>query len=43
MTAEKERIAKAALAEVPEEGAIIIDAGTTTGRLARTCCPPTGS
>src|ERR1700755_2087911 len=31
---EKERIAKAALAEVPEEGAIILDAGTTTGRLA---------
>jgi DeoR family fructose operon transcriptional repressor len=34
MTTEKERIAKAALAEVPEEGAIIIDAGSTTGRLA---------
>jgi DeoR family transcriptional regulator, fructose operon transcriptional repressor len=33
MTAEKERIAKAALAELPEEGSIIIDAGTTTGRL----------
>jgi len=31
---EKERIAKAALAEVPEEGAILLDAGTTTGRLA---------
>ena len=31
---EKERIAKAALAEVPEEGAIILDAGTTTARLA---------
>ena len=34
MTAEKERIAKAALDQVPEEGSIIIDAGTTTGRLA---------
>jgi DeoR family transcriptional regulator, fructose operon transcriptional repressor len=33
MTAEKERIAKAAIAELPESGAIIIDAGTTTGRL----------
>jgi DeoR family fructose operon transcriptional repressor len=32
---EKERIAKAALAEVPEEGAIILDAGTTTARLAQ--------
>jgi DeoR family fructose operon transcriptional repressor len=31
---EKERIAKAALAEVPDEGAILLDAGTTTGRLA---------
>lgn len=34
MTAEKERIAKAAIAEVPAEGAILLDAGTTTGRLA---------
>lgn len=34
MTAEKERIAKAALAALPQDGAIIIDAGTTTGRLA---------
>jgi DeoR family fructose operon transcriptional repressor len=34
MTVEKERIAKAALAEVPDEGAIIIDAGSTTERLA---------
>jgi DeoR family fructose operon transcriptional repressor len=34
MTTEKERIAKTALAEVPNEGAIIIDAGSTTGRLA---------
>jgi DeoR family transcriptional regulator, fructose operon transcriptional repressor len=32
---EKERIAKTALAEVPEEGAIILDAGTTTARLAQ--------
>ncbi|MFJ8579413.1 DeoR/GlpR family DNA-binding transcription regulator [Micromonospora sp. NPDC093277] len=31
---EKERIAKAALAEIPAEGAIILDAGTTTARLA---------
>ncbi|MEU1728776.1 DeoR/GlpR family DNA-binding transcription regulator [Actinomadura sp. ATCC 39365] len=35
MTAEKERIAKAALAELPEDGSIIIDAGTTTGRLVQ--------
>lgn len=35
LTAEKERIAKAALAELPEEGAIILDAGTTTARLAQ--------
>src|SRR3569833_505433 len=34
MTTEKERIAKTALAEAPSEGAIIIDAGSTTGRLA---------
>lgn len=33
-TAEKERIAKVALVELPEEGAIIIDAGSTTERLA---------
>jgi DeoR family fructose operon transcriptional repressor len=32
-TVEKERIAKAAVAELPDGGAIIIDAGTTTGRL----------
>ncbi|MFF5056660.1 DeoR/GlpR family DNA-binding transcription regulator [Micromonospora sp. NPDC000663] len=32
---EKERIAKLALREVPEEGAIILDAGTTTARLAQ--------
>ncbi|MEO3861704.1 DeoR/GlpR family DNA-binding transcription regulator [Acrocarpospora sp. B8E8] len=35
MTAEKERIAKAALGELPQDGAIIIDAGTTTGRLVQ--------
>ena len=34
LTGEKERIAKAALAELPDGGAIIIDAGSTTGRLA---------
>ena len=34
MTAEKERIGKAALAELPDEGALLIDAGTTTARLA---------
>lgn len=31
---EKDRIAKAALAELPAEGAILIDAGTTTMRFA---------
>ncbi|GAA0362578.1 DeoR/GlpR family DNA-binding transcription regulator [Actinoallomurus spadix] len=35
LTAEKERIAKAALAELPQEGSIIIDAGSTTGRLVQ--------
>jgi DeoR family fructose operon transcriptional repressor len=35
LTDEKERIAKVALAEVPAEGAIILDAGTTTVRLAQ--------
>lgn len=34
MTAEKERIGKAALDELPPEGAILLDAGTTTARLA---------
>lgn len=34
LTAEKERIAKSALAELPADGAIILDAGTTTARLA---------
>ncbi len=33
-TAEKERIAKVALAEVPDEGSILLDAGSTTARLA---------
>jgi DeoR family fructose operon transcriptional repressor len=33
MTTEKERIGKAALTALPDGGAIIIDAGTTTGRL----------
>jgi len=31
---EKIRIAEAALAEVPEQGAVLFDAGTTTGQLA---------
>jgi DeoR family fructose operon transcriptional repressor len=34
LAAEKERIAKAALDELPDGGAIILDAGTTTVRLA---------
>jgi len=34
LIAEKERIAKAALAELPAEGSILLDAGTTTARLA---------
>nr|WP_246221293.1 DeoR/GlpR family DNA-binding transcription regulator [Phytoactinopolyspora mesophila] len=34
LVAEKERIAKAAVAELPEDGAIVLDAGTTTARLA---------
>jgi DeoR family fructose operon transcriptional repressor len=34
MQAEKERIAKAALDELPEAGTLILDAGTTTARLA---------
>lgn len=32
--AEKERIANAAVAELPEEGAILIESGTTSGRFA---------
>jgi DeoR family transcriptional regulator, fructose operon transcriptional repressor len=39
LTVEKERIAKAAVAELPEGGAIIIDAGTTTGRLVEALPP----
>ncbi|WP_026361415.1 DeoR/GlpR family DNA-binding transcription regulator [Amycolatopsis nigrescens] len=35
MIAEKTRIAKAALELVPEEGAILLDAGTTVARLAQ--------
>ena len=34
MAAEKERIAKRALAEVPGAGTVLLDAGTTTARLA---------
>ncbi|MCL1870102.1 MAG: DeoR/GlpR family DNA-binding transcription regulator [Promicromonosporaceae bacterium] len=34
LVAEKERIAKAALEELPDGGAVILDAGTTTVRLA---------
>jgi len=33
-TEAKERIAKAALAELPAEGAVLLDAGTTTARIA---------
>ncbi|MBV2366914.1 DeoR/GlpR family DNA-binding transcription regulator [Streptomonospora nanhaiensis] len=39
MTPEKERIAKRALEEVPAEGAILLDAGSTTGRLAEQLPP----
>jgi DeoR family fructose operon transcriptional repressor len=35
LTTEKERIAKAALAELPDDGAVILDAGSTTARLAQ--------
>lgn len=34
MAGEKDRIARAALAELPAEGAILLDAGTTTARMA---------
>src|SRR3990172_491414 len=34
LTAEKERIARSALAELPDEGTILLDAGTRTARLA---------
>ena len=43
MTAEKERIAKAALAELPEDGAIIIDAGIDHRPAGRRRSRPTGS
>ncbi|KAB2339973.1 DeoR/GlpR family DNA-binding transcription regulator [Actinomadura rudentiformis] len=35
LTEEKERIAKAALNELPADGSVIIDAGTTTARLVQ--------
>src|ERR687895_2885584 len=34
LTTEKERIAKAAVDQLPPEGSILLDAGTTTARLA---------
>ncbi|MEA2611579.1 MAG: DeoR family transcriptional regulator, fructose operon transcriptional repressor [Chloroflexota bacterium] len=34
LTEEKERIARRALEELPDEGSILLDAGTTTARLA---------
>ena len=37
--AEKERIAKAALSELPLEGSVLLDAGTTTARLAEVMPP----
>jgi DeoR family fructose operon transcriptional repressor len=39
MREEKDRIARAALAQLPEEGAILLDAGTTTQRLAELLPP----
>ncbi|MEU0270601.1 DeoR/GlpR family DNA-binding transcription regulator [Streptomyces sp. NPDC006307] len=36
---EKDRIAKAALAEVPEDGTVVLDAGSTVGRLAAVLPP----
>ncbi|WP_169944393.1 DeoR/GlpR family DNA-binding transcription regulator [Microbispora sp. H11081] len=39
LTAEKERIAKAALAELPQDGAVVIDAGSTTSRLVQALPP----
>ena len=39
MADEKARIARVALAEVPAEGAILLDAGTTTARLAEILPP----
>jgi DeoR family transcriptional regulator, fructose operon transcriptional repressor len=34
LVAEKERIGKAALAELPQDGAVLLDAGSTTSRFA---------
>lgn len=39
MSEEKERIARAALQDVPDEGAILLDAGTTTARLGEILPP----
>ncbi|WP_182886417.1 DeoR/GlpR family DNA-binding transcription regulator [Microbispora sp. H10885] len=39
MTVEKERIAKAALAELPQDGAVVLDAGSTTSRLVQALPP----
>ena len=39
MTAEKDRIAKAAAVEIPEEGAVLLDAGTSTAALAAVLPP----
>jgi len=39
LTTEKDRIAKAALAELPGEGTVLLDAGTTTARLAEALPP----
>lgn len=39
LTAEKEAIAKRALAELPDDGSIILDAGTTTLRIAQLLPP----
>ncbi|MFV2121325.1 DeoR/GlpR family DNA-binding transcription regulator [Streptomyces sp. Act-28] len=36
---EKDRIARAALAELPEEGSVILDAGSTVGRIAAALPP----
>lgn len=41
MTDEKMRIAQAAIAELPEDGAILIDAGTTTALMPRFFDPDT--
>jgi DeoR family fructose operon transcriptional repressor len=39
LTAEKARIGKAALAELPDDGAIVVDAGTTTRQLVELLPP----